>query len=238
MLTNKRVHWPIFKSLTNDLVYCSTHENVAVSTHAAFVTWRTSWKSTSLQTSRRPSTDTVQRSLPDKLFVDTVQRNPPRSVRKPFVDIVQRNPCHAYTVAQRMFHRKWSLISMSLSEHQWAWVSINELEWTSMNLNEHQWTWVSINGLWWTWVKRLRVQIAKSSCPLCFNSYARFLQNKSNSNKHVDLAINETICQWFEYWSMNAFIGQQTLIGKRTTLIDQCSSLANQRVQGHVRSVP
>ena len=36
VLANKRVHWPIFRSLTNHLVHCQTHENVAVSTHAAF----------------------------------------------------------------------------------------------------------------------------------------------------------------------------------------------------------
>ena len=64
-----------------------------------------------------------------------------------------------------------------------------------------------------------------------FNSYAKFLRNKNNNNKHVDLTMNEMICQWFEYWSMNAFIDQYLFINKRTTLIDQCSSLINQRTQ-------
>ena len=45
-LINERVYWSINALLTNDLVYCSMHENVAVSTHAAFVIWRISWEST------------------------------------------------------------------------------------------------------------------------------------------------------------------------------------------------
>ena len=51
-----------------------------------------------------------------------------------------------------------------------------------------------------------------------------------NNNIFVRWTMNEMICQWFENWSMNAFIDQQTLIDKRTTLIDQYSSLINERV--------
>ena len=71
----------------------------------------------------------------------------------------------------------------------------------------------------------------KLSCSIDFDLYARLLQNKSSSNKHVDLTMNELICQWFEYWSTNAFIDQYLFIDERTTLIDQCSSLINQRAQ-------
>ena len=69
----------------------------------------------------------------------------------------------------------------------------------------------------------------KLSCSIGLGLYARLLQNKSSNNKYVGLTMNELICQWSEYWPMNAFIGQYLFIDERTTLIGQCSSLANQR---------
>ena len=84
---------------------------------------------------------------------------------------------------------------------------------------------------WW-WSEVWGYMLAAEFETICLSSHARFLQNKSSNSKHVDLAINEMICQWSEYRPMNAFIGQYLFIDERTTLIGQCSSLANQRAQG------
>ena len=43
----------------------------------------------------------------------------------------------------------------------------------------------------------------KPSCSICLDLYARFLRSKSSNDKHVDLAMNELICQWSENWPMN-----------------------------------
>ena len=135
-LINERVDWSIFKSLTNYIVYCSTHESVAVSTHAAFVIWRTSWESADLSQILCIQTFLLA-DLSSILCSETSLANLPlREIlcsetsfasyfRRSFVDTkydaaklcsLQRSLCHVYTVAQwnQSIIRKFTTIENKL----------------------------------------------------------------------------------------------------------------------------
>ena len=118
-----------------------------------------------------------------------------------------------------------------LSSFEWAWQGLYFNCIDEMNDETRYENCDRIFGVL-KWMSNMTAEFETAFTAMFVLAHARFLQNKSSSNKHVDLTMNEMVCQWSEYWSMNAFICQQTFIDERTTLIGQCSSLANERAQG------